>query len=214
MPQQEMTENHIRLLLATLVSLDSRLATPDRTSDAIRVSAWLKLLGEVDPAYAMRHAERAYQQVRDWPLQPAEILQAWRADQAAGQRVQETQAVREESARLLPGAGEAMRRYVRDVWDAVQNGRAWDSVARPPQVVTISRAQDERERRCPHHRLCACTHDRCRAGWLDAEAVIIGVNGREYPAVQECSWCRDAKLMAEELGQAPRPGTRTAGRRR
>ena len=215
-PAQLMTVQHVETLLAVLVSLDSRLTAPDATSAAIRANAWSKLLGEVEPQFALRYAEHAYQQVRDWPLQPAEILQAWRtrvvegaqrAEQDARQAQGQQQAADASTWRQAQQAGID---YLRALLAADGN---MDAVGPPPRVALLTPEQEARERRCRFHQLCACPHDRCRDGWLDAEAVILGHGGRQYPCVQRCSFCHDALLMAEEQGLAVRPGQR-GGRRR
>jgi len=122
-----MTPAHIRVLLGTLSALDTRLAAKDEGNANIRVNAWASLLAEVDPAYAMRYAQQAYQQVRDWPLQPAEILQGWRGDQAATEAASD-QDHRTTDAGQRPAGPSKMHGWIRDVWAAVSVGRSWESV--------------------------------------------------------------------------------------
>lgn len=209
-PPQLMTENHTRTLLAVLVSLDPRLKAPDETTAAIRCRAWTSLLAEVDPVFAAKFVEHAYQQVRDWPLQPAEILQAWRTEaaEAREEATQEQRVIDRSDRRATIAVGQ---QYLRDCWAAVLAGQ--EPPPRPPDLNTLTPEQDARQRRCTYYDLCACDHTRCRNGYLDAEAVVIGVHGVEYPGVQRCSFCRDALLMAEEQGRAVSPG-RHGGRRR
>lgn len=207
-----MTPDHIRVLLGTLSALDTRLAAKDEGNANIRVNAWASLLAEVDPAYAMRYAQQAYQQVRDWPLQPAEILQGWRADQAATEAASD-QDHRTTDAGQRPAGPSKMHGWIRDVWAAVSAGRSWESVPVPEGAVFQRTAEQEsRERRCAFWRICACDHQRCRDGWSDDEALIVGVNGRRYPGVHRCLHCGDALVMAEEQGLVVKPGRN--GRRR
>lgn len=205
-----MTEDQVRALLALLVALDARMKAPDENTAALRVRAWSVLLQEVDPAYAMRYAEHAYQETRDWPLQPAEILQGWRAEQAAG-RARAEAAYRQQHPEERQAGPVEMAAYVRACVDALANGR--DPLLIPrPAITPLSPEQDAYLRRCVYHRICACDHLHCREGFLDDETTIINSLGRTYVAVARCPYCRDAIVMAEERGLAKHPG-RTARRR-
>lgn len=207
------TAQHAAGLLATLSALDGRLKANDEATATIRVNAWAALLGEVDPGYAMKYAQRAYQQVRDWPLQPAEILQEWRREQAAAQQGDDRSERLEQGELGVTRPAGAMRDYLRAVFAALQAGQPFDSVPRPVGVGSFSPARDARERRCVFHRLCACDHTKCREGYLDAEHTLV-IEGQSYPAVEACPFCHDALLMADEQGLAMRPTTRGGGRRR
>lgn len=208
-PTPAMTDGHVEALLALLVSLDPRMRAPDEATAKIRVRAWSTLLAEVDPAYAVRYAEHAYQEVRDWPLQPAEILQAWRSEQVEtaehqGDELFGDDGVRRWSSSL--GWEPAMIDYLRDVLAAAERGEDVLSVPRPQTTVKpLTAAQDAWQRRCAYHRICACDHTECRDGILDAEETIIGWNGHSYLTNRRCPHCNDALLMAIERGIAKRP---------
>jgi hypothetical protein len=45
------------------------------------------LLAEVDPGFAVKYAEHAYQELRELAITPAEILGAWREHQRQGPRL-------------------------------------------------------------------------------------------------------------------------------
>lgn len=206
---QQMTPAHTEALLGLLVALDARLKAPDERTASLRVSAWTALLREVPPDYAMHHAERAYQEVRDWPLQPAEILQAWRTDQAEA-RTRAEQEYRD--THPLPVAPGAFADWVQQAMAVAAAGGDVNSIPRPP-VAPLSPERDAYERRCTFWQLCACPHTDCRDGVLDDETTVVGVSGMVYAAVKRCPWCWDAVVMADEQGLAKRP-SRTGGRRR
>jgi hypothetical protein len=203
---EAMTEAHIEALLALLVSLDPRLRAPDAGTAELRVRAWTSLLGEVSPAFAVKYSELAYQEVRDWPLAPAEILMAWR-------EVQQAAAV-EQGEALFAGDRTRVRQsgwapeivdWCLAVIDATRRGEDPESVPRPqlPERY-LTPAQEAWQRRCTFHTLCACDHTVCRDGFLDVETSSEGLFGT-YPAVQRCPFCADATAMAVERGLAKKP---------
>lgn len=210
--RQAMTTEHVEALLALLVSLDPRLRAPDAGTAEIRVRAWAGLLAEVDPAYAVAYVERAYQEIRDWPLQPAEILQAWRAEaeekaEAAGEELFDGDGMQ----RWAAGQGwePVVLDWLREVLAAANRGEDPTSVPQPhTSVRPLTPQQDAWQRRCAYHRICACDHTHCRAGFLDAEEEIIGWQGHRYPVVRRCNHCEDALKMAIEQGLAKRPSYR------
>jgi len=210
-PPQPMTEQHVDALLGFLIALDPRLSAPDETTSKIRTSAWTALLCNVDPAFAMEFSQRAYSEPRDWPLQPAEILQAWRQRQEETNRRAE-EAHRQQHPEERRGNAARMAAYLRDVFAATQRGESFDSVPVPEGlVVTQSPEARARERRCVWWTICACDHQNCFAGYLDAEVEIENSLGAKYSAVKRCPWCGDAAVMADERGMTKRP---TAGGRR
>lgn len=205
-----MTQAHVEGLLGLLVALDARMKAPDAATAALRVKAWAALLQEVEPTYAMRHAELAYQVPRDWPLQPAEILVAWRTEQA------EARAAADAAYRQAHPGGRATATAMADwVREALRVAAAGGDVAAIPRPIMepLSPERDAYERRCQHWQLCACPHTDCREGILDDETTITGPSGLTYPAVKRCPWCQDALTMAEDQGHAKRPH-RGGGRRR
>jgi hypothetical protein len=210
-----MTRDHVTVLLALLVSLDSRLVARDERTAEIRVNAWTSLLGEVDPGFAVRYAETAYQEIRDYALTPAEILVAWREDQAT--TAESSGSALFDAGRYLEqqhGWDPVMVDYLRDVLEAVKAGDDPESVPRPATSRRpLTPEQDAWQRRCRYHRICACDHRVCRDGFLDAEETIIGLNAASYPVVRRCTWCADALTMAIERGIAKRPSTARVGRR-
>lgn len=207
---------HVEALLALLVSLDGRLRAPDAATAEIRAKAWTSLLGEVDPAFAVRYVEHAYQELRDVVMSPAEILTAWREDQrekaeAVGETLYDT-AERWVDSRV--GWEPVMVDYMRDVLAAYQRGEPVESVPTPKSTrPPLNAQQDAWERRCAFHRICACDHLQCRDGWLDAPVFQRGPFGM-YEKVERCSHCGDATAMAIEQGIAKSPQIRTAGQRR
>lgn len=215
-PVMLMQREHVDALLALLVSLDPRLRAPDLHTAEVRASAWTRLLSEVDPGYAVRYCEHAYQELRDLPITPAEILTAWREDQRA-----EAEASGDalfDAGRYLDnqtGWDPVMVDFLRDVLAAYQRGEDPEQTVPRPRTSRRPRtaAQDAWQRRCPFHRICACDHARCRDGFLDEEETVVGLSRKPYPAVRRCPFCADALAMAIERGIAKKPQARTAGRR-
>jgi hypothetical protein len=210
-----MTEDHVRALLALLVSLDGRLRASDENSAALRTRAWSTLLAEVDPGFAVKYAEHAYQELRELAITPAEILGAWREHERLGAETA-GEALFDASRYVgqQHGWDPVMVDYLRDVNAAVRAGQDPASVPLPETArKPLTAEQDAWQRRCPYHRLCACDHTACRDGFLDEEEIRVGWNGLPYPTVTRCLHCLDALKMAIETGVAKDPAARNAGRR-
>lgn len=214
-----MALEHVEALLALLVSLDGRLRAPDAATAEIRAKAWTSLLGEVDPAFAVRYVEHAYQELRDVAMTPAEILVAWREDQRV--QAETAGAAKFDADRYLDTGARAgwdpvMIDYLRDVLEAHQRGEDVGTVPRPQTTrQPLTPAQDAWQRRCAFHRICACDHTRCRAGFLDEVTHEPGgFDGSPYEKVTRCPFCADALAMAVEQGIAKNPQARGAGQRR
>jgi hypothetical protein len=206
---ETMTAQHVEALLALLVSLDPRLRAPDPGTAEIRVSAWTSLLAEVPPTFAVRFAERAYQEVRDWPLVPAEILTAWREEQRETAQAQGEALFGDDRYRQRRSGWSAeVVDYCLAVMAAVQAGLPAESVERPVLPERhLTPAQEAWQRRCTFHTICACDHTRCRDGWLDVEETTEALFGT-YPVVVRCPHCEDATRMAVEQGLAKKPSQR------
>jgi hypothetical protein len=210
-----MTPQHVEALLALLVSLDPRLRAPDASTAELRVSAWSSLLAEVDPAYAVRFAELAYQEIRDWPLTPAEILQGWRSEQREAAEAPARDPFDDGGRRGLGRSGWSPQvlDFLREALAAVARGEDPAAVPRPDVAVRpLTAAQDSWQRRCVFHRICACDHTTCRDGFLDAEETVVGWEDLLYPSVVRCPHCEDALKMAVEQGLAKKPAYRARRR--
>lgn len=207
--EQRMTFQHTEALLALLVSLDPRLRATDASTAALRTNAWTSLLGEVDPAYAVKYAELAYQEVRDFPLTPAEILVAWRTEaRETAQQAGEALFAGDTYQQVSHGWPAEMADWVRNVVTTIRHGGDGSEVPRPQnRQRQLTVAQDAWRRRCAFHRICACDHTVCRDGWLDEVTEEPGPFG-DYEKVTRCPHCADALAMAVEQGIAKRPSFR------
>lgn len=74
-----------------------------------------------------------------------------------------------------------------------------DLAAEPP----CTDPADIRARACGNRRLCACSHTKCRGGFLDGDQITVK-NGRAYAAAIPCPHCDDAKRMVGESRPAPK----------
>lgn len=199
LPPTRMTLEQTAGLLTVIVSLDPRMSPPDETTAKIRVTAWWKILQEVDPLWATRYVEHAYSQLRDFPITVAEIRHEWLR---ASER-DETAARRDDERRSGGRATPLVMDWVRASYASVRAGGQVLPI--PAGVGRLSPEADLRQRRCRFHTLCACPHTHCRDGWEDAPHEIRDAMDRPHEAVKRCAQCNDALLMAEERGTAKRP---------
>lgn len=202
------------MVLASAASIDPRLAARDPETADLRHTGWWHILSEVPFPFAMDYLRRFYSEPRDFPMQPAEILQAWR-DQLREQRAAARAPVEDvEDQPTLDGgsARPSMIAWLREVWSASVNGQDPRAVKVPlggPFNRTME--AERRSRQCVYPDICACSHTECRDGWLDVETTRTTDLGVATAAVERCPHCKDAVLMAEERGIAKRP--RGVGRR-
>ena len=206
---QGMSRSEVALVATSAAAIDPRLATRDEASADLRNSAWFQIIGEVPIGFALDHVRAAYSEVRDWPLQPAEILQAWRQQQSAA-RAAEAPYVGpyEREPETLDGgaANPSVATWLREVREALADGKTIDSVPKPfGGPVQWTEQAIRRQRQCPYPDLCACSHTECRAGWLDVEGTVVNGLGKTYTTVQRCPHCNDALLMAIDRGIARKP---------
>lgn len=202
-----MTPDQVTGLLVVLTSLDTRFTAPDAETAAVRARVWWKIMGEVDPAYAMRYVERAYSEARNYALQAADILASWRADVAAAHSAEDAERDRAEG--LWQSTSDRQAETL-DALRAIAAGATVDQVV-PETGRRLTESAETWIRRCTYHRICACSHRTCWDGWEDEDVVTTDDLGREHRAVRRCVACADAVLMATEQGIAKKP---SGGRRR
>lgn len=205
-----MTRQEVALVAASAAAIDPRLATRDEATTDLRTAAWFQIIGDVPLAFALDQVRAAYSEVRDWPLQPAEILQAWRQQQTAARTAQAPYVgpYDEEPAETLDGgaAKPSVAAWLRQALDAAREGRSIDSVPKPfGGPIQWTEQAIRRQRQCPYPDLCACSHTECRSGWLDVEGTVVNGLGKTYVQVERCPHCKDALLMAIDRGIARKP---------
>lgn len=207
-----MNREQVGVVLASAAAIDPRLAARDPETAELRHTGWWHILAEVPFPFAMDYLRRFYSEPRDFPMQPAEILQAWREElreQRTAARAPDT-----EPQPTLDGGSvrPSMIAWLREAWAAGAEGRDPKSVPVPlGGPFNRTSDADRRSRQCIYPDLCACSHTECRDGWLDAETTRTTDVGVATPAVERCPHCKDALTMAEERGIAKRP--RGVGRR-
>lgn len=202
-----MNREQVGVVLATAAAIDPRLAARDPETAELRVTGWWHILAEVPLPFALDYVRRFYSEPRDFPMQPAEVLQTWRERQREQRAAARTPQDAEEQLTLDGGAARpSMIAWLREAWVATSEGRSPSSV-QIPMGGPFNRTSDaeRRIRQCTYPDICACSHTECRDGWLDAETTRTTDVGASTVAVQRCPHCKDALLMAEERGIAKRP---------
>lgn len=212
-----MSPEEVGDLLRFCSSVDPWLKQTSPEEGAVMVAGWGLLLGEVPADAAARYARAHYQHGDARTLTPGDLLDAWTAERRRAHDQDDAQARAAEAVPIgdalaiaVGGAGE----YLAAMQAAIARGENPHDVPRPAgvRVRTYSPEAEARERRCVYWEVCVCTHTECRAGWLDDDTVVVGANGRSYPAAARCVRCEEGLLMAQEKGLARKP-RRTAGAR-
>jgi hypothetical protein len=197
----------VRDLLSYAASLDRWLRTSDPEAAELMLTGWAELLASVPYAVAREAVQRHYSVHQERTVTPGDLLDAWRESLRTDSSAEALRAPRTDG-----GPARNVGTYLRAVQDAVAAGQPVESVPVPPGE-QLSDTADAWSRRCSFHTICACSHRKCRGGWLDEETTVTNGQGATYPAVRRCPVCVDGILMAEERGIARKP-RRAAGARR